>query len=574
MRRDPFTELQTAISNLEQFARRRKSSSLSDVILPIFSSKAKAKFESKKADVRNDVLQAIKTIKSHHFFIEKLKKGNDDDKKLADSIQLAIKQYHAVLDEQHDVPMQWSERLARFLSGSSLTQDLKPYRINLPNISNVQWLHLQNDKADARIQSAFLSNFKSASESILDPLLVHEGDALRMKASTLIRQHGITFKTISEALASVRNAPIRATYDPDSNTSTLYLHLNVLPGTVIKVQGSFKRNEKESSVPISDSFKLSLENSQNGFPFPAQYTGWAFHSALIPAFPLEIDQMLLFKPLYESKAAMAQTLLPNGKNVFQAKHLIELKKQAMNRHSVEFCEFHKTLALSFIENAPKIENYDKNQAQETVEKYFALIQGLPNALEYISEAYQLLNDYFVASPFAKLQEACHEKSNEDLFHTDVNVIQNAAFDFLDREFEHALEVLSLEHKTSQLELMQGTIEFVVCLARTLTPSFYAILLQNSSETLRCAPPMLDDFAQKIQLSMYSQLKSFEEELSLDIAQLDNAELFLENRMRALFQQDIALFQAPSFEATEHSLIPLVEELEDYFNTCYYAILEE
>ncbi len=574
MRRDPFAELQVAISNLEQFARRKKSSSLSDVILPIFSSKAKVNLENKKASVRNVVLQAIKTIKSHHLFIEKLKKGNDDDKKLADSIHQAIKQYHAALDEPHDSPNEWSDRITKFFLGSSLAQDLKPYRINLPNLTSVQWLHLQNDKADARIQLAFNANICFTTDLLQDPLLAKEGDALRMKASTLIRQHGIVFKNIAETLSSVRNAPIRATYDPHSETSTLYLKLDVLPGTVIKVQGSFKRDIQDSSVPIAESFKLSLENTQTGFPFPIQYTGWSVNSSLIPTYPYELDQMTIFKSIYEARVSTALMLQPNGTLINHAKQLIELKKKVMSRNVLELCEMHKTLVLAFIENSLLDINFNKEEAKLVVEKYFNLIKDLPNALEYVAEAYQVMNHNFVETPFAKLQEACHEKSNDGLFHNDVNVIQNAAFAFLDGEFEQVFQSLCKEQENSATDLMFYMIEFEKCLAKVLTPSFYAILLQNLSETLRCAPPMLDDFSQKIQLSVYTQFYCFQEDLNSDLSKLEDAEAFIENKLKERLKNDIALFQAQSFESTEHLLIPLVEELEDYFNACYYSLLEE
>ncbi len=80
-----------------------------------------------------------------------------------------------------------------------------------------------------------------------------------MKANTLLRQHGIAFKSVADALSSQKVLPFNASINPQSQMSTLSLTLDVLPGTTIKVVGSLSVIVKLEAHPISDSFQLSVK---------------------------------------------------------------------------------------------------------------------------------------------------------------------------------------------------------------------------------------------------------------------------------------------------------------------------
>lgn len=95
-----------------------------------------------------------------------------------------------------------------------------------------------------------------------DTLLKQEADVIRIKANMLLRQHGTFFVSQAEAINNIKKAPIHATYDKDSNTSTLNLTLSISPDTIIHISGSFVRDahSDKRSTPIQDSFQLQQIN--------------------------------------------------------------------------------------------------------------------------------------------------------------------------------------------------------------------------------------------------------------------------------------------------------------------------
>src|SRR5207253_1623825 len=108
----------------------------------------------------------------------------------------------------------------------------------------------------------------------------HEIDAIRLKATTLLRSHQIPL-----TFSSLMHAKIESTADNHSQTTSLSLIVNALPGTTIRIKGSFKRNPKSPSTPLPESFQLTFNSIHTGFPYPSQHHGWALDDALIPIYP-------------------------------------------------------------------------------------------------------------------------------------------------------------------------------------------------------------------------------------------------------------------------------------------------
>lgn len=122
------------------------------------------------------------------------------------------------------------------------------------------------NKINPTFQSHVVTNVSHAlglqncqSNSSLAEPFKQEIDLIRMKAGTLLRSHGIQFKSLAEALNSVREAPIQAKVDIDNRIATLCLTL-VLPNATVKVEGSFRRDSHGRILvaPISNSFHLSI----------------------------------------------------------------------------------------------------------------------------------------------------------------------------------------------------------------------------------------------------------------------------------------------------------------------------
>jgi hypothetical protein len=584
-RREPTAALQSAIEILERYARTNNKepsqhvadltalehqleaptqSSLKktihlvrDFITTVFSRKVREERKQELEQVKNLVLQAIDTVKRHHLFIDKLKEGNTEERKLAASTLEAIKRYNCALDDSSEKDKKWKTPLARFLytpdSNLSFDDELKKNRIDLPPGLTFQ-------------ANPLSSIFTPKTQSI--PILNEEADAIRLKASSLIRQHGIRFKNPNEAINLIRQAPISATIDSPSLTSTLCLTVSVLPGIVIKVKGSFKRDPKSvaQSVPIPDSFQLSLKSTQAGFPHPSQYTGWALCDALIPAYPHRLDQLPLFHPVYERKKIAMQGLLPDGNLLDPAKQLLQLKQQAFNANSQEFIPKHCELALAILNAA--YDGLAPEHDQDTIKNYYRNLILYPDVFDYFTETHNAINYHFIYQPQSKLQEIWLERSNANLFDKSPAVIYKEALKILEEEVIYRENLLKEEKNHAHHDLDKYAIEYVICMGKSLSRATFPILLQHTSENLGSTPPMLHIFEQKVQAATYRQLQSFLNEMNNE---LPSAAESVTEILRKQIDLDIALFKAESIEAIDPSLAALVHELEVYFNTRYYVM---
>ncbi len=577
--RDPTKALQAAVSNLEKFSYKNESSPIAsaadltvregqliatersslqraiDFIAVLFSNSSRQKLLRQKQQVQHAVLEAIDVVKRNHLFIGKLKGGSPVDKQLATSTLAAINHYNSTLDSIKKTPADWTSRIVNFFykySGLVLNDELKSNRIDLPEASM-----LPCNIPDQQISLPFQANVIVPSG---DPLFIQEADAIRMKASTLLKHHGIRFKTPGEAVASLKHAPIHATLDVASMTSNLCLTLQVLPGTTIKVRGSFIRNShsQTSSTPIVSSFHLAFNSIQTGFPHPAQYAGWALSDALIPTYPLHLEELPLFAELYSRRKIAATGLSSEGSLLEPAKRLHRLKQAAFD---MELLNLHRELGVAII-GAAHLEPHVVSGHISIIERFFAALEQCPAMFDYLSETYHMINMHFIKRPFTILQEAWLEQSVAELFSSDPFEVSHAAIKILSAEKEVVCKEIEKAQESASLELEKCALGYIRMLGDLLGSAVQAIMLQHLSETLNCAPPTLNEFEQKLQAAAYHQLQTFLEELDGD-SSLD-AQSVQTNLGRNL-AADIALFQSP----LSH---PLPQELEEYFNSRYYAQL--
>lgn len=538
--------LQSAIVTLEQFARKSKTESVLPItdlavhegklvavkgsrfqkivsfIAGLLSRKTRQEYRQRKQQVQEVVLHAIDTVKRNHLLLNKFMEGAPDEQKLASSTLEAIKRYNAAWEErQSQLSLRWSDRLSRYLSvrsGLSIEEDLPPTPIDLPQ--HVVALPRREEQEIAQTAS---------------PLMTQEADVIRMKANTLLRQHGIKFKSTAEVVSSVKAAPIHATVNSQAQTSTVCLTLDVLPGTSIKIQGSFKRHPEAHSAPIPDSFDLSIKSSHTGFPHPSQRCGWALSDALLPVYPHRLDLLPTFEPLYVLKKDVALELLPNGRLLERAQDALRMRQNVFIAHQKEFLGLHKILFQAILEAAPK-ERVPKG-AKKTISSFFTqLAKG--DAWNSLVEACQMWNQVFILEPQARLQEAW--VTNPESLSRNVNQAQ------------HFLDISETTPQDSFQEVI----------GRILRPSIHAIILQSWSETLEVASPVLEPFDKCVQAAAYIQLKDFLEEVTEEAPSHDPQYIY--NKMHSQLLADIALFQAGSVEAVGGFPAAIVEELHGYF----------
>lgn len=569
--RDPNQALQAAFNNLEKFSCQNVSSLFDstagltvhegqlipadrlpiektiDFIAAIFSSRSRQKLYHQKQQVQGVVLDAIDVIKRNYLFLEKLKTGTSADKQLASSILAAIKRYNSILDTP--VPDDWVSRIAHFFykrGGFTLSEELTTTRIDLPETPSLPSISEKN------ICLPFHANLIAPQG---DPLLIQEADAIRMKANTLLKSHGIRFKNPAEAVASLKKAPIHATLDEASMTSKLCLTLQVLPGTVIKVQGSFIRNKPNHtlSTPIPDSFHLVFNSEQTGFPHPSQYNGWALSEALIPAYPLYPEQLPMVSSLYFRKKTIASTLSSEGSLLEPAKQLCILKRTSFD---LECLELHKELSLAILKAHQLI---PAPSAVSTIEEYFDHLKQHPEMFDYLSETYHTINTHFIKRPFNMLQKIWLGQENTELFSNNPFEISASALKILNIEKEETCKDIERAKQRSTTKLETLALAYIQILGDLLGTAANAIVLQHMSETLHCAPPLLNEFEQRVQAATYHQLQVF----LTEIEQYTNPDIdFVRMKLKENLKKDISFFHDPLDD-----LLP--SELELYYNSRYY-----
>lgn len=550
---DRNAALRAAINTLENFANKNdKSPTIADLTVKdgqivthhttsiqkimhfiggAFSRKIRERHMNKDRQVQRAFKDAIRTVKREHLFIARLQYGDTKDQQLAQTTKEAIQRYNAVLDHRKKQQSTLTQFLARFfyrLLGWQMIEDFKASPISLPS------------------QTCMTEGITSEENGQPIPLLTQEADAIRMKASRLLQEKGMGFKSTSATVNALRTSPIRATMHSGSSTSTLSLTLNVLPGTVIKVSGKFKRGS--NSIPIADSFQLSFKSAHSGFPHPSQYTGWSLSEDLIPSYPHHLDQLPLFRPIYEQRQTIAQALLPNGELLEHAKQLLDMKRQALQQHLTIFLQKHELLCEAILTASGA-------QPGTAIKNFFSMLQKQENALDQLSNAWDMINGLFVKQPHTSLQEAW----------------LNSPSSFQENAGQTAERLLQETYQRSVKELQstdssqQILIDFVLTIGQSIAPAAHSILLQYWSETLECAPLMLDDFAQKLQLIALIQQQHFFEEMK----QPSNSEQILTECFRQLDNVN-AILQAPASETIEHPLTSVVDELEENYNTSYYT----
>lgn len=143
-------------------------------------------------------------------------------------------------------------------------------RTNLPSPENFSWhsrflkFFKKNSLLNSHIVHIETKSFHSEMATRLgsQKITEREIDAFRMKAITLIKNHDVTFPSVAEALKTIKNTPIYATYEHENEAIViLEQRLSPFPGETIILKGSFKRDPKSlvSTIPIN--FELTKKFS-------------------------------------------------------------------------------------------------------------------------------------------------------------------------------------------------------------------------------------------------------------------------------------------------------------------------
>ena len=338
-------------------------------VTALFSNQARKEFSQKKEAVQSELIKAVETIKANYLILDRLNEGSPVERKLAGAAVTAIQRFNQVVVNASRAPDSlkgWFARLLCQRAGLSADSDLAQHTIDLPLSAYIRINAPRPEMVSHSFRPVITSDMLATSQkkvsALVSPLVpgfqptIRELDAFRLKAMTLMRQHGEregeNWKKIIEA---IRRTPIQSVSDnPPGDDSSAYhgvvsfrQTLKPFPGELLVLEGSFQRNAHctVTSVPITSSFRLSSKSAQTGFPHPSQHNGWAFFDKLLPT---DLPDQLLRR-----KRKLADQLLPQGRLNRQAKEWLLIKKTAFEANLDRLLNLHQQLAEAILHQAGK-----------------------------------------------------------------------------------------------------------------------------------------------------------------------------------------------------------------------------
>ena len=447
----PDMELRNAIHKIEEFSRRHgklqknplhKTISLFRSL--IFSGRRSFKDQT-------EVLKAIEIINRQRHRIQKLKLGTLAEQKLGDSYTKAIEEFNANLDGSKKLP-----------------------KIELPNQTTV--------KKYFPAQSSEIIN--SLRQTLIPVNMTKQhAELFQMKVLALLERYGIASNP--EARHAVKKSPIIPAMEEDPSTCTLSQTISLFPGQIVKIKGTSELDPQTQTICklFPDTFSVSLESTQTGFPYPSQRTGWALAHQLLPECPHRPDLLGELAEFYQRKKAVVEELQPHGKLIDKAKKLLKLKREAFDQNRKEFLRLHKELAKALL------------NLETVVDNFFQSLESCPSPFDRLSEAYQYINEQFIARQHNQLIYA--------ILHDPQLKAENPS-----QRMQAAEKILDMAH-----EPMED--EFIECMGKILGNSAKKILLQYFSEDLSYEPLPLNQFERTLQNIAFKHGEDFLNELQSD-----------------------------------------------------------
>lgn len=531
--RTKFSEdLASAIEKLECFSEESEEQNQKfkySFISLAFSEKARERERKRREFIQTEILKAIQTIQKNYLFIQKLKKGNESEQALADSTLKIIQRYNQTVIKSFKKQLPLSHRISNFIDkqyGLQVDNDLEKKIIHLPFEATHEFKTSSNHK---KINHAAVSFIQQNEQTISN----NEADAFRVKAISLLKTNGIRFTTIAEEFQAIRSTPIQATIDSsDLKRIMMTQVLKPFPGETIAFKGVFQRDGAalHKSVPLSDSFEISTKSHQTGFPHPIQHTGFALADCMIPPCPVNLQKLKYFTPILHLKQEIALKLLPNGLLNLKAKEILKKKREVFTENAQELLQLHLAFYKILFNAFP--EETQPKSGLKIIDLFFK-----EASFDLISEASEMILQHYIVKPYRQLIDEYIDQKNLCYW--------------------TCLEILESEQKKSNLQLPKATFDFVSCIGPMIGSCSNQIILQYLSETIGFKAPKLKKHEQLLQIALYKQLISFQNQVSTVV---DKKNLL--NQLREEILSDTAIFDG------KHPInsIPakIVQELEAYY----------
>jgi hypothetical protein len=532
---------------------------------PLFSDQVRQEQEKKLGELKRAILQARDIIQSHSALIEKFKEGDDSQRKLAEYALLAIQRYNAVVAQgylsgtiKYDVYNYERHCLL-------LDQEIKGQQIELPHTVSIKYeshpdAHPAHKMLKELSQTLLIGAVKKTS-SIICPThkktLQFMIDTFHMKAIRLMQSHLSQHNSMAEILQLVKQTTLEIDEESGADLINMRQLIEVGPGFFILVTGCFKRNltdPKFMTMPLLDSFRLSFQLTHSGFPFPSQHTGWALADKWVEAYPLRADQVPLFQQVDQRKKRLNQQLLFDQAFIQKARQYAKLKREVFDQHRDIFLPWHRQLQHALKQSVSKGEETDL-----VLEAFYQEATHAPSAFDLLVQTQQQLLDLFIREPMKALQEEWLGAGSTPLRIGSSQEKFQIACQRLERYRDQAKERLDPNNSRHAYILQQGIL---------LGKTFQSIGLQYQSEKMRFSPPLLNDFERRLQACAFQQLLSFMDECEqrLDVVDPDQIKEDLVNA----WSTDLKFFVVANIEEEACLPIALIDELEVYFNSRFYA----
>lgn len=333
------------------------------------------------------------------------------------------------------------------------------------------------------------------------PIPRQSAEMFQMKAISLLERYGIA--TNPEAREKVRHTPIETRIAESSGAiCTLKQTISLFPGQTIVVMGHSALDPKTQLIDriFPETFSISLESTQTGYPHPSQRCGWSLANELLPEF-FRKDLMPNWDPaVFNAKQEIRVRLQPHGDLISRAKRLLRIKRKVVTAHQDEFVELHRQLAVAIASQA--------GIHDERIDAWFNFLKGSQFAYDQLVEANELCSELMIAKPFKHLQEAIVKDKETSLLGEGPQNRRNAAQKVLDEALSQAIGQIGSDHTgTEKLKW-----DFVQCMGAILGRASQSILLQYLSDDLDIENVPLNPLSKRLQQAAYAHVKDFIEEL--------------------------------------------------------------
>lgn len=535
-------------------------------LAPLISSQTRIKREKEFSSLKHAVLEARDTVLKHSSLIKEFKEGDDSQREVAENILSIIQRYNRIVHQGKvkDAKVSNYQR-RRLLNDPEINKRL----IELPrNISIKYDSHREKNPAPKILKelsktlqlestqktySAISSTHKKNTQFMLD--------TFRMKGLRLVQNHLKQRHSLSEIIQLIKQTEISVQEDPDFPLIHMQQLLEIGSDAWIKLNGSFKNNtqsedSKFMTMPILDSFRLSSQITHDGFPYPSQYSGWAFCLDWVNANPLRMDQTLLFQKIEEQKKDFVEKYLRDINFFNKLRNLSKLKQRIFDESREEFLMHHRRMHEFFSFKSDKTDLKDR---KAIFDRFYEFVKNVQSPFDYLTKFQVKLNHLFIKKPSSYLEQEWLKNEYTPLRSTSPSARLETAKQYMQQQLVAA---------TSSLDLTKIEDSFLHHQGLFLGKNFQCIQLQYLSEKIGFAPPFLNDLERQLQaLAFHQQLRFLQE---CDQVLLTDEFNPSKEYLLDLWYEDLELLQG-SLEDMQSQNLPgmVVNELEFYFNSRFY-----